>query len=241
MNKVVIIGDIHGRTIWKNIVEKEGKATYIFLGDYFDPYENYSAEHLINNFKEILTFKEQNYRDVNLLVGNHDLSYIHQSASRCRFSYNVFTRVQEIMYNLVEGNVLKLCNFITDKIICSHAGFTKTWLEQNNLKLAPKLLNETFKNSILEGNIYSYDFILKHMGQSMYGDDIWQGPLWVRPHSLRIDSPQDIYQIVGHTQNDWQENIQLQKVTLCDSLEFNKYYTLTETDNNEINFKMKIY
>ena len=38
--KYILIGDIHGRTQWKKIVEKEKDADkFIFLGDYFDPYD----------------------------------------------------------------------------------------------------------------------------------------------------------------------------------------------------------
>ena len=32
-----------------------------------------------------------------------------------------------------------------------------------------------------------------------YGDDIFQGPLWIRPKSLRLDQIPDYIQVVGHT------------------------------------------
>lgn len=32
--KTVIVGDIHGRTIWKDILEKEQPDRVVFLGDY---------------------------------------------------------------------------------------------------------------------------------------------------------------------------------------------------------------
>ena len=39
--EVILIGDIHGRTIWKQIVERHPDADhYVFFGDYFDPYED---------------------------------------------------------------------------------------------------------------------------------------------------------------------------------------------------------
>ena len=173
-----------------------------------------------------------------LLVGNHDLSYIHSSATQCRFSYNVFKEIQEKMYTLIENDTLKLCYFISDNIICSHAGFSKTWLEENNLTLDEELLNSTFKQDLLNENIYKYDFIFRKFNQSEYGDDVWQSPLWIRPYSLTINSPLDTFQIVGHTQNNWLTNIHLMKVTLCDSLAWDKYYILTILDD-EINFNMK--
>lgn len=37
--KYILIGDIHRRTNWKQIVEKEKDVDkFIFLRDYFDPY-----------------------------------------------------------------------------------------------------------------------------------------------------------------------------------------------------------
>lgn len=37
---ILFIGDIHSRTIRKDIAEKESWEQYIFLGDYFDPLYN---------------------------------------------------------------------------------------------------------------------------------------------------------------------------------------------------------
>lgn len=35
MNKIIVFGDIHGRPIWKKVLEKEYDADLIiFLGDY---------------------------------------------------------------------------------------------------------------------------------------------------------------------------------------------------------------
>ena len=35
--KIIILGDIHGRTIWKQIIEKENPDKIIFLGDTIPP------------------------------------------------------------------------------------------------------------------------------------------------------------------------------------------------------------
>ena len=37
--KLVAIGDIHGRDIWKQIVETEQPNTVVFVGDYFDSFD----------------------------------------------------------------------------------------------------------------------------------------------------------------------------------------------------------
>ena len=52
MKKVVVIGDIHGKSVWKEIVNKEADAdTIIFIGDYLDSsnlkMQNYSKKYEI--------------------------------------------------------------------------------------------------------------------------------------------------------------------------------------------------
>ena len=45
--KTITIGDTHGRSKWKNIVEKEKDADkIIFIGDYFDAKDGYSGNPL---------------------------------------------------------------------------------------------------------------------------------------------------------------------------------------------------
>ena len=56
VNKTVFIGDIHGRSIWKQIVEKENADRVIFIGDYFDSYDIIAVEQ-IQNFKDIIEYK----------------------------------------------------------------------------------------------------------------------------------------------------------------------------------------
>ena len=68
--KYILIGDIHGRTNWKQIVEKEKDADkFIFFGDYFDPYDwSLSLNEIVNNFNDILEFKNKNPNKVILLI-----------------------------------------------------------------------------------------------------------------------------------------------------------------------------
>ena len=68
--KYVIIGDVHGRLQWEQIVKKEKDADkFIFLGDYFDPYNwTFTLDDLINNFNNILEFRDENPDKVVLLI-----------------------------------------------------------------------------------------------------------------------------------------------------------------------------
>ena len=42
--RYLVIGDIHGRTIWKNIIEEENPDKIIFLGDYVSTHEDISSK-----------------------------------------------------------------------------------------------------------------------------------------------------------------------------------------------------
>ena len=72
--KTLVLGDIHGRTIWKDIIKKENPDKVIFLGDYVTTHEGISSEQQISNLEEILTYKEENSDKVILLRGNHKIN-----------------------------------------------------------------------------------------------------------------------------------------------------------------------
>lgn len=72
--RYLVIGDIHGRTIWKGIIEKENPDKVIFLGDYVSTHDNISSTQQINNLEEILAYKEDNPDKVILLRGNHKIN-----------------------------------------------------------------------------------------------------------------------------------------------------------------------
>ena len=57
--KIVVLGDIHGRTVWKDIIAKEEPDQVVFLGDYVSTYENISEVEQVANLKEILRYKDE--------------------------------------------------------------------------------------------------------------------------------------------------------------------------------------
>ena len=50
--RTIILGDTHGRNVWKDIVFQEEADRVIFIGDYFDSFDIGPAEQMFN-FKEI--------------------------------------------------------------------------------------------------------------------------------------------------------------------------------------------
>ena len=52
-----IIGDIHGRDAWKQLVDDN--CINVFVGDFFDPYEYFPIETMERNFLEITGYKQE--------------------------------------------------------------------------------------------------------------------------------------------------------------------------------------
>ena len=58
-NSIIVIGDIHGRDIWEEIVKLYPNSLIIFIGDYLDSLTIDTLTQ-INNFKSIIEFKKNN-------------------------------------------------------------------------------------------------------------------------------------------------------------------------------------
>ena len=86
MTKLLLISDVHGRSFWKDAIEKHFDECnkVIFLGDYLDAYpdEEITRKQERDNFAEILKLKENNKDKVILLLGNHCYHYIHRDFAR---------------------------------------------------------------------------------------------------------------------------------------------------------------
>jgi hypothetical protein len=198
--KTIALGDTHGRTTWKTIIANNIFDKIIFVGDYFDSHDDINSEQQINNFNEIITYKQQNLNKVVLLLGNHDYHYLAAvKESYSSYQHNQRKAFQSILQLAVDNDLIKMC-CIEGNLLFSHAGFTKTWCKNNleNDYISDPLMFQQSVNSLLKTNIKAFGFT---MGDncSHTGDDVTQSPIWVRPRSLFIDKIDNYIQIVGHT------------------------------------------
>lgn len=228
--KHIIIGDIHGRDSWKSLVDLDYDK-FIFLGDYFDSFTIPGVIQL-HNFNEILNFKRENNDKVELLIGNHDYHYFpgvredysgYQATKRFDFQSAL-----ETAYN---DGLLKVVYQYKDYIF-SHAGITKNWFHNYGLDIdnISDSVNHLFK--------YKPKSFVFQMGRnfSNTGDDVTQGPFWVRPESLYRDYLDDYKFVVGHTSV---ENIYTfkEKIFLVDCLDTVKQYLeITEEGYKIVDF-----
>ena len=227
--KILAIGDIHGRNCWKQIIQKEldNVDKIVFIGDYFDSF-NVQIIDQINNFLDILQFKKDNTDKVITLTGNHELHYF--KYMRNKYSgYKVATEIQvaDLLEEEVRNNNLQIAYKVND-ILFTHAGVTKTWCNQNNINYdhvqIDKEINQLFK--------YRKEYFDIHIPTNGFGDEIHQGPLWVRPKSLTEDATPHLH-IIGHTHN---EMVEITETYInIDSLP--KQYIIIDSETKKIEIK----
>lgn len=194
MSKILIVPDVHGRKFWhkaKEIINDVDKV--VFLGDYLDPYsyEGITFEDSVQEFKDILNFKEQYPDKVILLVGNHDMHYIRLDFMNCS-RLNVWRRVE--VHDLFMNNIDKfqLIHEI-DKYLFSHAGVYSDWINKYLLTL-----EEIFDFDNFIENYWKTleDISYERGGYDPVGSCVWAD---IR-ESIQNELLPGFRHIVGHTQ-----------------------------------------
>lgn len=189
--KIIALGDIHGINTWKKVVKDNTFDVCVFVGDYFDSFD-VDTDTQIANFKEIIEFKKQNYDKVLLLMGNHDLHYLLKDEQYSGFQYYRQHDIQMELLAAITHEPLIHNVVVEGKYLFSHAGVTKTWAEANKVDLndMPYSINE------LPLQAFAFNH---NRDKSNTGEHKSQGPMWVRPASLKEDAIEGYTQIVGHT------------------------------------------
>lgn len=251
--KVLTIGDIHGRTAWKDFADipnllsaDENTAgtlsfvpeydKYIFAGDYTDSFDVEDRD-ILMNLLHIIRFKRLYPNHVILLWGNHDVSYyINQpwlplrywcSGFRGTMHHDLYTIFNE-SYNYFQ------LSFQIDKYIWTHAGIHDGWYRHRFLPALKDFDNFGFKLDTLSDKL---NFAFDRKMECIFDVDPLRGgtgtkvggPLWLHK-SFAIHKPLTGYhQITGHNPVRDIETIVMKNrsITLCDCLgDIDKFYTL---------------
>lgn len=201
--KTVVLGDTHGRSNWKLAIHQEKPDRVIFIGDYFDSFE-FSGVEQINNFKEIIKYKEDNPQvEVVLLIGNHDHHYFPEVGYTGTSGYQ--SKIAPSINQVIDENRHHLqMAYGFGEYLFTHAGVSPVFMDEvfgeNDWSIENIVvdLNEMFKYKPR-----AFDF----NGFEATGDNTTQTPIWIRPRSLMSVNKKnpkglkkDYIQIVGHTQ-----------------------------------------
>lgn len=198
----VCIGDIHGRTSWKELVEQNPNSTFIFMGDYLDPYFNdITYLDAIENFKKIIEFKINNPGTI-LLIGNHDAQYLFYPNFQVNngFSYKYHKTICKLFK---ENKKLFQFAFQINDYLFTHAGISKDWLnyhskifDQFGLSLDYSNIAEVINNIANSDKLKEVFDNISHLrgGRNLYGSLIWADF-----RELIDNYIIGLKQIVGHT------------------------------------------
>jgi len=206
--KTVVIGDIHGRSLWKLIINQEQDADrIIFIGDYFDSFD-IKGEEQLNNFLDIIEYKKTSGKEVIMLIGNHDHHYFPEVGDTGTSGYQrIFKHQIEPTIDANREHLQMAYQF--DEFLFSHAGFSSKFMDsvfgEDGWKLETMVndLNELFKYKPKSFEFGMAVSIKKMSYLDPYGDNEEQSPIWIRPRSLMSANKNtlrtEVIQVVGHT------------------------------------------
>ena len=204
MKRTILLGDTHGRDVWKYIVAQETDADRIvFIGDYFDSFDIPGVVQL-QNFLDIVEFKKNSDKEVVLLFGNHDYHYmpgftgIGYSGYQAGLAYQFRDAISQNLEHLQMA-------YLFDDVLCSHAGVGMEWVESHfkDIKITDLESVSTLVEAINDHFKFK-PYIFEFAGYNPYGDSTSQTPIWIRPGSLMKTNKgtilnETVRQVVGHT------------------------------------------
>lgn len=194
--KTIVLGDIHGRQSWKDILSNEEWDRVVFVGDYLDTHEEITGTEQLYNLKAIIELKKTSEKPVILLIGNHDHHYLPgiQGGNTSGYQPRMRPSFEQVFTENPDMFQMAFCDEHNN--LMTHAGVTLSWLEDNDIldthpSTVAARINELFIHKPQAFYFYSLDF-------GGYGDHVRQSPIWVRPQSLYRNQLKT-NQIVGHT------------------------------------------
>jgi hypothetical protein len=208
MEKILTIGDIHGKDVWKKLT-LDTYDKVVFIGDYVDAFD-ISDDQMVNNLLDIIEFKKSNPHNIILLIGNHELNYFP------KFGYKFYGRssgfrpqLENVLKDIFAKNIrlFQYAYQLSDDVrtyLWTHAGVSNGWYHkvfktqfdsintviEDSMNLADRmnlLFEERFDCMTQVG--------WKRGGQYKYGSPIWADKSEFLSTSIPL---RGYYQIVGH-------------------------------------------
>lgn len=202
MNKLIIIPDVHGRPFWRDAVAKYHQEEFIFLGDYLDPYqwEGYDGNEAFTGLQDIVQFWRQRPGKVTLLLGNHDLHYLHTELRGSRFDMQHAERNAAFFKANRQAFLLAHERTVAgERHLFTHAGVGYRWLDRHVLRITEAQVTADFLN-----RSYSHPAFIRALsdvsyhrwGMAEYGSLVWAD---VQEQCAAENQIPSVIQVFGHT------------------------------------------
>jgi hypothetical protein len=196
MPNLIVIGDVHGRSVWKTI-DPTRHDRIIFVGDYTDSY-SLSDDTIFQNLVQIIALRQLYPDKVTLLLGNHDIQYVHYPDNRCSgFRPSMQADLTRLFR---QHKALFDVAWQHENTLITHAGVTKRWWAwaQTKSKALAAWANLPLADQLNRLHQSPDKWLLFSVGPSRGGFQI-SGPLWADEQDTTADPLPGYQQIVGHT------------------------------------------
>ncbi|MGE5519540.1 MAG: metallophosphoesterase [Candidatus Dadabacteria bacterium] len=199
--KTIVLPDLHGESLWSDILIKESFDQVVLLGDYLDNSKGINGKQELINLRNIIKLKESYPEQVFLLLGNHEYHYT-KAAMKLgerspRYQADLAGQFREVLEEY--GQLFQMA-YKYEEYLFSHSGVTCSWLNKYSGSWQVSSIDKAV-NEIWSENPEAFR-LTKEGLENGWGDDIYQSPIWVRPYSLKSDAKPietEIIQVVGHT------------------------------------------
>ena len=219
-----VVGDIHGEDWWKaeifgahelfECLKAGDESMYknfkfliedwtkiVFVGDYVDSF-NVSNPDMVDNLKDIIFFARAYPEKVVLLLGNHDIQYIHPKYQCSGFRPEAYFDLSELFR---ENKDLFKAAYLHGNNLISHAGVTQTFwgICEHQLIKSRELYDYQDPNNTIADHInflYESNFgPIFYAGYARGGSSYYPGIFWADKFELTRDPLEGYSQVVGHT------------------------------------------
>lgn len=219
---IIVIPDLHGRTFWKEAVEKYPDADTIFLGDYLDPYPYEGISHMKarKNFTEVLEYA-RSHSNVTPLFGNHDLVYWFPYNWGRKDTYEEDEILEQLRENMDILHLFAEREVNGKRWLFSHAPLFEEWIEYTEMPRDLqemeariwKMLEAYNRNGgspkgTWEERRAAHDAVWKTLGRASKlrgGIDKCGSPVWADVDEINGECKLYMdadYHVFGHTQQD---------------------------------------
>lgn len=213
MSSILILPDLHGRAFWREPVQQAlddpSQPPIVFLGDYLDPYswEGITPGDAFAVFMEVLELKKRHPDRIHLLLGNHDLSYLHDAIGHCRHDDHRHALIHRLLtLNLPLFDLAWEVTVSGVPHLFTHAGVSCTWLKAHpELFLGRDTVTAAQLNDLLHADHDGHRLLLDALsdvsplrgGHQHQGSMVWAD---VSEFLIRGDGLSGITQVFGHSQ-----------------------------------------
>lgn len=195
--KFLCIGDIHGRTNWKEAAyQVDDFDKLVFVGDLCDSFDKSDVE-ILHNLKEIIKFKKKYPNKVVLCHGNHDILPYYMWRGCCSgFRPSMYAD----LYALFRYNINLFHTIYNYKnYLFSHAGINLRWLKEIGLEGVTDLsvICDNINQMIHTGKRWKLLLDRTWMRGGIFdaGSCLWEDEEEIVEHGLIPDA----IQVFGHT------------------------------------------